>query len=52
MSDKQEITPPLNEAELEALDDLMGECDCPCQRDCGAEIPTKRSVKGTGDRYE
>lgn len=21
---------------------------CPCQRDCGAKVPTKRKVKGVG----
>ena len=43
MCDDQEITPPLNEEELKALDDLLS--DCPCDRDCGARVPTKRRVK-------
>lgn len=49
----EEKTPPLNEAELEALDEVLGESErveggCPCQRDCGAKVPTKRKVKGVG----
>jgi hypothetical protein len=43
--DTEETTPPLNEAELAALDDLLSESDCPCGRDCGAKVPTKRRAK-------